>query len=93
MAAQKPAKDCSFALWETVDDAVIIPHHVLQRTSKWCNYNSTMSWIGPLSALMDADIAASRTVMKEPLSALVWLRDDAVARAHDYWRLNDTVSE
>ncbi|KAL2818251.1 hypothetical protein BDW59DRAFT_181939 [Aspergillus cavernicola] len=93
MAAQKPAGGCKFALWETVDDAVIIPHHVLQRTSKWCNYNSTMSWIGPRSALMDDEIAASRTVTKEPLSALVWLRDDTVARAHDHWRLNDTIRQ
>lgn len=91
LAGQKPAGGCSFAMWEVVDDEVTIPHAVMRRTLKWCNYNTAMAWIGPRSALVDADIAASRTVIKEPLSALVWLRDDVVARAHDHWRFNDTV--
>lgn len=92
LARRKPAGSCNFAMWEVVDDEVTIAHHVMRRTLKWCNYNTAMSWIGPRSALVDADIAASRTVMKEPLSALAWLGDDAVARAHDHWRFNDKVS-
>jgi hypothetical protein len=92
LAAQKPAGSCHFVMMEVAEDDAVIPHRTLRRTLKWCNYNSAMSWIGPRSALMDAGVAASRRVVEEPLSALAWLRDDAVARIHDRWRLNDTVS-
>ncbi|KAJ0418830.1 hypothetical protein BJY00DRAFT_324634 [Aspergillus carlsbadensis] len=91
LAAQKPAGSCHFAMMEVVDDDVVIPHHVLRRTFKWCNYNSAMSWIAPRSALMDAEVAASRRLVEEPLSALAWLKNDALARIHDRWRLNDAV--
>jgi hypothetical protein len=92
LAAQKPAGSCHFAMLEVVEDEVVIPHPTLRRTFKWCNYNSAMSWVGPRSALMDADVASLRRVVEEPLSALAWLREDAVARIHDRWRLNDVVS-
>ncbi|KAL2828818.1 hypothetical protein BJY01DRAFT_255241 [Aspergillus pseudoustus] len=90
-AGQTPGASFNFAMWEVVEDNAAIAHHALRRTFKWCNYNSAMSWIGARAALKDADIAASRTVANEPLSALAWLRDDAVARIHDRWRLNDTI--
>ncbi|KAL3492287.1 hypothetical protein BJX62DRAFT_250706 [Aspergillus germanicus] len=93
LAAQKPTGSCHFAMMEVVEDGVVIPHHALRRTFKWCNYNSAMSWIGPRSALANADVAASRRVVEEPLSALAWLREDLVARVHDQWRLNDAIRQ
>ncbi|KAL3459331.1 hypothetical protein BJX64DRAFT_301426 [Aspergillus heterothallicus] len=92
-AGQKPSGSFNFAICEVVEDIVAIAHPTLRRTLKWCNYNSAMSWIGPQSALSDAGIAVSKTVAKEPLSALAWLRDDAVARIHDRWRSNDVIVE
>jgi hypothetical protein len=92
LAAQKPAGSCHFAMMEVVEDDVLTVHHTLRRTFKWCNYNSAMSWIGPRSALMDADVATSRRVVEEPLSALAWLREDSVVKIHDQWRLNAAVS-
>ncbi|KAL3441768.1 hypothetical protein BJX65DRAFT_322050 [Aspergillus insuetus] len=93
LAAQKPTGSCHFAMMEVVEDGVLTAHDTLRRTFKWCNYNSAMRWIGPRSALMDADAAASRRVVEEPLSALAWLREDSVARIHDQWRLNEAIRQ
>lgn len=90
-AAQKTMGGSTLAMWETVDDDVEIAHDVLQRSLKWCNYNSAMSWIGPKAAVVDADVAVTRTVMKEPLGALMWLKEDRVLEAHDQWRFNVKV--
>ncbi|RLL97776.1 hypothetical protein CFD26_103140 [Aspergillus turcosus] len=92
VAAQKAMGGCTHAMWETVEDDVDVSHHVLGRTFKWCGYNSAMTWIGPQSALTDAEIAARRTIKNEPLGALMWLKDDIVLKAHDNWRFNDKVS-
>jgi hypothetical protein len=92
VAAQKAMGGCTHAMWETVEDDVDVSHHVLGRTFKWCGYNSAMNWIGPQSALTDAEVAARRTIKNEPLGALMWLKDDIVLKAHDNWRFNDKVS-
>ena len=91
VAAQKPIGGSTIAMWETVDDEVELAHDVIQRSFKWCNYNSAMCWIGPRAALTDAEIASARTVANEPLGALMWLKGDEVIKAHDIWRLNDKV--
>lgn len=92
VAAQKAMGGCTHAMWETVQDDVDVSHHVLGRTFKWCGYNSAMTWIGPQSALTDAEVAARRTIKNEPLGALMWLKDDIVLKAHDNWRFNNKVS-
>lgn len=92
VAAQKAMGGCTHAMWETVEDDVDVSHHVLGRTFKWCAYNSAMTWIGPWSALTDANVAARRTVKNEPLGALMWLKEDVVLKTHDNWRFNDKVS-
>ncbi|GFF46513.1 hypothetical protein IFM46972_08059 [Aspergillus udagawae] len=92
VAAQKAMGGCTHAMWETVNDEVNVSHHVLGRTFKWCGYNSAMTWIGPQSALIDAEVAVRRTIKNEPLGALMWLKDDIVLKAHDNWRFNDKVT-
>ncbi|KAH2311335.1 hypothetical protein LV164_000399 [Aspergillus fumigatus] len=92
VAAQKAMGGCTHAMWETVEDDVDVSHHVLGRTFKWCAYNSAMTWIGPWSALTDANVAARRTVKNEPLGALMWLKEDVVLKTHDNWRFNDKVT-
>lgn len=92
VAAQKPIGESTLAMWETVDDGVELQHNVLHRSYKWCNYNSAMSWIGPESALTDAAIAARKTVVHEPIGALMWMKDENTLAAHDLWRQNENIS-
>lgn len=47
-------------MWETIDDQVELTHSVVQRSFNWCRFNTTVSWIGPETALKDADVAADR---------------------------------
>ncbi|KAL4981871.1 hypothetical protein BDW68DRAFT_171727 [Aspergillus falconensis] len=91
VAAQKPIGESTLAMWETVDDGVTLTHDVLHRSYKWCNYNSAMSWIGPQSALTDAAAAAERTVIHEPIGALLWMKDERTLAAHDFWRQNGSI--
>lgn len=91
IAAQKPMGGATTAMWETVDDGVKVPHEVVQRTFKWCNYNSAMCWIGPQAALTNAKTSIAKTVANEPLEALMWLKGNEVMKAHDIWRSNDKV--
>ncbi|OJJ07409.1 hypothetical protein ASPVEDRAFT_46734 [Aspergillus versicolor CBS 583.65] len=92
VAAQKPIGESTLAMWETVDDGVELQHNVLHRSYKWCNYNSAMSWIGSESALTDAAIAARKTVVHEPIGALMWMKDENTLAAHDVWRQNEDIS-
>ncbi|KAL2831504.1 hypothetical protein BDW59DRAFT_131293 [Aspergillus cavernicola] len=92
VAAQKPIGESTLAMWDTVDDDVELVHDVLHRTYKWCNYNSAMSWIGPQAALTDATTASARTVVHEPIGALMWMKSEKTLEAHDLWRQNGTVA-
>ncbi|KAL4937830.1 hypothetical protein BDV06DRAFT_202134 [Aspergillus oleicola] len=91
VAAQKPIGESTLAMWETVEDNVELQHDVLHRSYKWCNYNSAMSWIGPQAALTDAKVASRKTVVHEPIGALMWMKDEKALEAHDIWRQNGKV--
>ncbi|KAL4967041.1 glycosyltransferase family 4 protein [Aspergillus stella-maris] len=91
VAAQKPIGESTLAMWETVDDNVELQHDVLHRSYKWCNYNSAMSWIGPKAALTDVLVASRRTVVHEPIGALMWMKDEKALEAHDVWRQNGKI--
>ncbi|KAL3443104.1 hypothetical protein BJX65DRAFT_312121 [Aspergillus insuetus] len=91
VAAQKPIGDSTLAMWDTVDDDVELSHDVLHRSYKWCNYNSAMSWIGTLSSLTDATIASGKTVIHEPIGALMWMKNEQTLAAHDFWRQNGKI--
>lgn len=93
VAAQKPIGESTLAMWETVDDGVTLTHDVLHRSYKWCNYNSAMSWIGPRSALTDAAVAAQKSVIHEPIGALMWMKDERTLAAHDFWRQNGSLQK
>ncbi|CBF80400.1 hypothetical protein AN8369.2 [Aspergillus nidulans FGSC A4] len=93
VAAQKPIGESTLAMWETVDDGVTLTHDVLHRSYKWCNYNSAMSWIGPRSALTDAAVAAQKTVLHEPIGALMWMKDERTLAVHDFWRQNGSLQK
>lgn len=92
VAAQKPIGESTLAMWETVDDGVALEHHVLHRSFKWCNYNSAMCWIGPRAALDDAVVASARSVAREPIAALTWMKDEKTSTAHDIWRHNEVIA-
>lgn len=92
IAAQKPIGDSTLAMWDTVDDGVEISHEVLHRSYKWCNYNSAMSWIAPRAALMNAKVASDKTVIHEPIGAMMWLKDEQTMASHNIWRENEFVA-
>ncbi|KAL3476615.1 hypothetical protein BJX99DRAFT_258167 [Aspergillus californicus] len=92
VAAQKPIGESTLAMWDTVDDGVELSHDVLHRTYKWCNYNSAMSWIGPEAALTDATIASGKTIVHEPIGALMWMKNEKTLEAHDLWRQNGDIA-
>ncbi|KAL4783564.1 hypothetical protein BJX76DRAFT_357832 [Aspergillus varians] len=92
VAAQKPIGESTLAMWETVDDGVELQHNVLHRSFKWCNYNSAMSWIGSQAALTDAAIAAGKTIVHEPIGALMWMKEEKTLEAQDVWKQNGTIS-
>ena len=84
---------CSTVLiWDTVDDNVEVQQAVIKRSYDWCRFNSALSWIGPASALFDANIAQARTVPGEPLGAMMWLKNEDTIAVHDLWRLNDKIT-
>jgi glycosyltransferase involved in cell wall biosynthesis len=80
-------------MWETIDDQVNLLHSVIQRSYNWCRFNTTVSWIGPESALKDADVAASKSIKGEPLGAMMWLKSNEVMAVHDTWRLNFQITK
>ena len=92
VAAQKPIGSSTLAMWDTVDEGVEVSHEVLHRSYKWCNYNSAMSWIAPRAALTDAKIASEKTVIHEPIGAMMWLKDEQTLETHNIWRQNENIA-
>ncbi|CZR58560.1 related to glycosyl transferase [Phialocephala subalpina] len=81
--------------WETIEDDAFVElqHSVVTRSFTWCKFNSVISWIGPKTALVDAEVATARTIKGEPLGAMMWLKDDEVMKVQDAWRLNEEISK
>lgn len=79
-------------MWETVEDDIELEQAVIKRSYDWCRFNSAISWIGPESAVTNAEAALDDVVPGEPLGALMWLKGDGVIELHDLWRLNQQVS-
>jgi hypothetical protein len=93
LAAKSAMISSTVIMWDTVDDNVQLEHAVVKRSFTWCNFSSALSWIGPRSALTDANVAMTRTVSGEPLGAMMWLKEDAIMKAHGIWRANDRVGD
>ncbi|KAJ5908940.1 hypothetical protein N7495_001622 [Penicillium taxi] len=91
-AAQKPIGTSTVAMWDTVDDGIELGHDVLHRSYKWCNYMSAMSWIAPKAALTDAVAATAKTVISEPIGALMWMKNEQTLAAHEVWRHNENIT-
>ena len=89
----RSSRDPIIMLWETIDDDVELKPAVAKRSFTWCKFYNAISWIGPKAALIDAGIAATKTVTEEPSAALMWLKRDEVMKVHDTWRLNDKVRQ
>lgn len=79
------------ALWETLDDGVQPQYAIVQRSFNWAQFNSALCWIGSAGSLTDADAAAVHTVHNKPLGGLMWLKDENVMQAHNFWRANNQV--
>jgi hypothetical protein len=77
-------------MWELLNDDAVVEDAVVKRTFSWCRFHSTLPWIAPRCALLNAqpDIGSGRI---EPLSAFDWLKDAQVMQIHDLWRNNHTV--
>ncbi|KAJ5110966.1 hypothetical protein N7532_001501 [Penicillium argentinense] len=82
-------RDFVVLAWETVKDDVVISNAVVRRSLQWCNFYSTIAWIGSEAALEDADL---NTPTIEPLPAFGWLKDADVMKTHDTWRSNLQIS-
>ncbi|RMZ88309.1 hypothetical protein DV736_g4460, partial [Chaetothyriales sp. CBS 134916] len=93
LARQSTIRPSIVMAWEVLDDAVQLDHAVAKRSFNWCRFNCAMSWIGPESALTDAQTAIERTIGGEPLGAMMFLKDDETVVLHDTWRFNDTISK
>jgi glycosyltransferase involved in cell wall biosynthesis len=93
IAKQKVPQSLPMMLWETVDHGAALDYAICQRTFAWCRYNSAIPWIAPSSALYDVDVALEQAVTSAPLGALMWLKDENNMKAHDFWRLNNDISQ
>ena len=93
IASQRARNPPMSLMWETVDDGAAFDYAVVKRCYDWCNYNSALCWIGSARALIDAKAAATKTqtIADKPLGAMLWLKQDDITKAHDFWRANDTV--
>ena len=91
LAAKSDMITSTVIMWDTIDDDVELEHAVVKRSFTWCNFSSALSWIGPESALFDADVAIKRTISGEPLGAMMWLKEDSIIKLHETWRTNDRV--
>ncbi|OQO03199.1 hypothetical protein B0A48_11454 [Cryoendolithus antarcticus] len=80
-------------MWESFDDSIDLHYSIIKRSFNWCRFNTTVSWIGPDSALTDADVAERRTVKGEPLGAMMWLKSNETMAVHDIWRQNDQIQK
>lgn len=92
LAAHASISTSTVMMWDSVDNDVPLQHSVIKRSFDWCRFNSAISWIGPKAALYDADTASVTTIPGECLGAMMWLKNEAVISAHDFWRLNDRIS-
>ncbi|RMZ78616.1 hypothetical protein DV738_g3716, partial [Chaetothyriales sp. CBS 135597] len=93
LARQSTIRTSIVMVWDTLEDSIQLDHAVAKRSFNWCRFNCALSWIGPESALSNADIAIERTVAGEPLGAMMFLKDDETVVLHDAWRYNDTISK
>lgn len=75
-------------MWEQLDDDVVVPDAVVKRTFSWCRFHSTIPWIAPTCALLNAQ---PELTIDEPLSAFDWLKNSNVMEIHDLWKHNRTV--
>lgn len=79
-------------MWEAVEDHVAIDHAVVTRSFNWCRFSSALSWVGHNIATMDADVAESRSVVGEPLGAMMWLKSEKTMEVQKTWTTNNRVS-
>ncbi|KAH8194643.1 hypothetical protein TruAng_011188 [Truncatella angustata] len=91
-AAQRVTHGPALVMMETVDDDASIQYAVATRTYNWSTFNSALCWIGHQAALYDATLAHSHALASKPLGALMWLKDEANMKAHEYWRKNDKIA-
>lgn len=83
-------RDFVVMAWETVDDDVTPSNAIVRRTLQWCNFYSTITWIGPEAALQNAEV---NEPLIEPLPAFGWLKEADVMKSHDIWRSNLRISQ
>lgn len=81
-------RDLDVMAWETVDDDAVLSNAVFRRSIQWCNFYSTIPWIGTESALKDANLNAKTC---EPLGAFAWLKEAEVMKIHETWRSNSSI--
>lgn len=93
VAAQACIRNITLMMWETIEDDVVLSLAVARRSFIWYKYFSAINWIGPRSALVDADVAFASTLKDEPLGALMWLKNDYIIDTQDTWRLNERVCQ
>jgi hypothetical protein len=93
VAAQACIRTITLMMWETLPDHGPLDLAVAKRSFVWYQYYSAISWIGPRAALSDATVACSATLADEPLSALMWLKNDKTIDTQEVWRLNDSVRQ
>lgn len=91
-ALAAPSTGSTVMMWDTVDDEVELEHAVVKRSFNWCRFSNALSWIGPRNALTDAELAVTKSVIGEPLGAMMWLKGDNIMKVHDVWKSNDKVS-
>jgi hypothetical protein len=92
LVGQASMNDGFIMMWETHSDDVAMDHAIVKRSYTWGRFTSCICWIGPESALTNAEIAVRRSVIEEPLGALMWLKEEEIIKIQDTWRLNDRVS-
>lgn len=92
VAGQRVAHGPALVMWETVDDDAQMQYAVATRTYNWCVFNSALCWVGHNDSLFNADVAESRSLKAKPLGALMWLKNEENMKAHDAWRVNDTIA-
>lgn len=86
--SQECLRSFTTMMWESLDDDAVVEDAVVKRTFSWCRFHSTLSWIAPHSALLNARPDIGHT---EPLSAFNWLKDANVMQIHDLWRNSQAV--
>jgi glycosyltransferase involved in cell wall biosynthesis len=93
VAAQRVVHGPPQIMWDAIDDEVDLDYAVIQRGFVWCQYSSSLCWIGRSLALYHSEVAAAQTISEKPLGALMWLKGDDIMKAHDHWRTTDEISQ